>query len=64
MKEWELYQEHDEDIYNLLKATKCIGSKKNIRAWHKDTWDKINELGHDSLDFFKCKCRKEAEDAQ
>ncbi len=49
-------EKHATEIKKLLTDTFCRDSIGRIRAWKSDTWFKLNELGHTSLDIRKCKC--------
>lgn len=57
MEKWQLNQKHDTEIKTLLISDGCMVNNQ-IRRWKHDTWSKINELGHTSLDFNKCSCHK------
>ena len=56
MQTWELHEKHEKEVRQVLKDDKCMDSKGQIRAWHKDTDDKLLAAGHDKLDFKSCKC--------
>jgi len=58
MKEYELHKIHDEEIYEYLKQEKCMDVKGRIRCWKKQIWTGLTTLGHTSLDFNKCKCKR------
>lgn len=58
METWQKREKHHKDFEKVLKEQKCIDSKSQIRAWRKDNWKLLNELGHNSLDFEKCSCSK------
>jgi len=58
MEMWKKHQTHDNEINRVLKRDGCIDNKNRIRAWHNETWSKLEEAGHDSLNFKICKCRE------
>ena len=57
MKEFELHQKHEEEIKTLLIQEGCMISGQ-IRRWKNGVWPKLKELGHTSLDFNECRCKK------
>jgi hypothetical protein len=59
MKELELHTEHDQDIKDALAYTGCLDSQSRIRSWKGgQVMPLLDELGHTSLDFNKCRCKK------
>jgi len=57
-KWWEFYQDHDEEIKELLKQTKSLNPAFpcGIRKWGQAELDGMRKLGHTTLDFFTCRC--------
>ena len=61
-EEWELYEKHATEVNTILKEDGCMDLNGHIRAWHGLKTDKkLEDAGHDSLDFKKCKCRGKKE---
>ncbi len=49
-----LHQEHDEDVQIALTESGSSFRKFN----GKEYWNIMNQLGHTSMDFNKCTCKK------
>ena len=60
LPEWRLRQFHHEDVSQVLENQGCLDSQGRIRKFNgKTIWPALAELGHDSMDFDKCSCRKD-----
>jgi hypothetical protein len=60
MMEWQLRERHETDVKRILREDGCMDQKGQLRSWHgKRTNDALEKAGHDKLDFFNCRCRRE-----
>jgi len=57
MENWELREKHHLDVTSILKQAKAVDSKGLIRHWNGPVIvPMLNQAGHTSLDFDKCRC--------
>ena len=59
MSEWMLRQLHDEDVATALEQSGSLNKSRQITQFRgKEYHEILQELGHTSMDFEKCECRK------
>ena len=59
-QKWELREKHEKEVRAVLVEDGCMDKQNRLRAWHKQTGEKLRAKGHDSLSFDKCKCSEAA----
>ena len=49
---------HLNGVRVILTAQGCLDDDGLVVSWHDDTWQLLNEAGHDALELKECKCCK------
>ena len=59
VEQWQLHQDHYNDLRNILKMNGCIDQQGRIRKLVPYVWKQMVECGHTSFDFYACECRRD-----